>query len=164
MKKCILALLLAVTSLSIFADDAKMGIVDMTAVRTRTPQIQQMQKDLQSQFASREQQIRQTQQKLQQDLAKLNRDSSVMTPDARNALTKEAQAEQQNVRGMISSLQKDYYTKQNEMLQKIIGKMQAVVSKVAKEKGLTIVMPKEAILYATNYTDITQDVITEMGK
>lgn len=164
MKKLLLGLLFAVTSLSIFASDEKMGVVDMGAVRSKTPAIEQMQKSLQQQFASREQQIQQAQQQMQQDLAKLNRDASVMSASDKDALTKKAQAEQQNIRTMVGALQKDYYSKQNELLQKVIAKMQIAVSKVAKEKGLSIVLPKEAILYATNYTDITQDVISEMGK
>lgn len=146
------------------ATGSRIGIVDVRQVLQKSPQIAEMQKKLQDQFSSREKEIQSAQQQFQQDADKLNRDSSVMTANDRDALTKKLQAEQQNLRNMQMSLQKDVYAKQNEEMQTVLNQVQGIVAKVAQKNNLSLVVVKDAVAYASNEVDITSQVIDEMPK
>lgn len=151
-------------SAAAYADDMKIGVVDVRQVLQKSPQVAQMQAKLQQEFGARDKQIQQAQQQLQANVEKLNRDGSVMSANDRNALIKSTQTEQQNLRSMQMEFQKDVYAKQNAAMQTILGQVQEVVTKVAKEKGLTLVLSKEAVAYANNDTDITSEVISQVDK
>lgn len=167
MKKVVVLLASVFTvfvSAAAYADDMKIGVVDVRQVLQKSPQVAQMQAKLQQEFGARDKQIQQAQQQLQANVEKLNRDGSVMSANDRNALIKSTQTEQQNLRSMQMEFQKDVYAKQNAAMQTILGQVQEVVTKVAKEKGLTLVLSKEAVAYANNDTDITSEVISQVDK
>lgn len=162
MKKLAITAAALVLSITAFADDMKIGIVDVRQVLQNSPQVAEMQKKLQQQFADREKQLQTAQQQLQQDADKLSRDAAVMKPADRDALAKKAQAEQDNLRTMQMSMQKDLYAKQNEAMQTILNKMQDIISQIAKSKNLSMVITKDAVAYVANNVDVTQDVIAKM--
>lgn len=162
MKKLVITAAALLLSMSVFADDMKIGIVDVRQVLQSSPQVAAMQKKLQQQFADREKQLQAAQQQFQQDADKLNRDAAVMKPADRDALAKKAQAEQDNLRTMQMSMQKDLYAKQNEAMQTILNQMQDIISQIAKAKNLSLVITKDAVAYVANDVDVTQDVIAKM--
>lgn len=165
MKKLLLVLITAVVvsmSTVAFADDLRVGIIDVRQVLQKSPQVANMQKKLQDEFSSRDKQIQEAQAQLQQDTNKLNRDSSVMSANDRASLSQKIQTEQQNLRTMQVNFQKDLYAKQSEQMQSVLNQLQNVVTKVAKQKGLNIVIVKDAVAYANNEVDITEDVMREM--
>jgi outer membrane protein len=157
----LLALILSATA---YAQDAKIGIIDVRQVLQKSPQVAAMQKRLQQEFGARDKQIRSAQEQLQKDVDKLNRDASVMNASDREALTKKAQSEQQDLRNMQMSFQKDVYAKQSQEMQSILGQMQTIVAKIAQQKNLNLVVTKDAVAYANNDLDITDDVMKEIQK
>jgi outer membrane protein len=153
-----------VFSLAAYADDMKIGVVDVRQVLQNSPQVKQMQTKLQDEFGARDKQIQAAQQQMQANVEKLNRDGAVMSASDRNALIKTTQTEQTNLREMQATFQKDVYAKQNAAMQNILAQVQEAVSKIAKEKNLTLVLSKEAVAYAGNDVDITSDVAKQFQK
>lgn len=169
MKKWIMVVAMGILSWGAYAQQAtttapatRIGIVDVRQVLQKIPQVTTAQKKLQEEFAGRSKEIQTVAMQLQQDVAKLNRDGAVMSAKDKDALTKKAQAEQQNLNNLRMSLQRDVYAKQNEAMQKILDQMQGVITKIAQQKGLNLVLAKEAVAYASNELDITNDVVSQM--
>lgn len=160
MKKILVAICALVLSTVVFADDFKVGIVDVRQVLQRSPQVAAMQKKLQQEFGARDKQMQAAQQQLQADADNLNKNGSVMAAKDRDVLVKKMQSEQQNLQAMRISFQKDLYAKQNEEMQSILNQLQDVIAKIAKEKNLNLVVTKDAIAYANDSMDITNDVIS----
>lgn len=164
MKKLLIAGLAAASlllSAAAFADN-KIGILDVRQVLQKSPQVAALQKKMQSEFGGRQKQIEAAQQQLQQNAEKLNRDSAVLSASDKDTLTKKVQTEQQTLRDMQMSFQKDVYTKQNEQMQGILNQVQTIVAKIAKEKQLTLVVAKEAVIYAGDSVDITNEVVAAL--
>lgn len=169
MKKVVILLASAASvflAASAYADTAttttKIGIVDVRQVLQKSPQVAQMQTKLQQEFGARDKQIQAAQQQLQENVAKLNRDGAVMKTSDRDALIKKTQEEQQNLRAMQTTFQKDVYEKQNAAMQSILGQVQQAVGNVAKQQNLSLVLSKEAVAYASNDVDITPEVIKQV--
>lgn len=142
----------------------KVGVVDVRQILQGSPQVAAMQKKLRDEFGARDKQIQEAQQSFQKDAEKLNKDSSVMSATDRTALMQKLQTEQQNLRTMQMTFQKDVYAKQNQEMQSIMTKMQGVIAKIAKEQNLNLVIAKEAVEYASQDVDITSQVAKELGQ
>lgn len=152
------------TATTMPASSFRVGVVDVRTVLQKSPQMAVMQKKLQSEFGSREKDIKTAQQQLQADSDKMSRDSSVMSAADRTALQTKIQTETQSLRTMQMSFQKDVYSKQNDAMQTLLGQLQGVIASIAKANNLSLVITKDAIAYASNDVDITDQVIREMGK
>ncbi len=146
------------------ATSFKIGIIDVRQVLQSSPQVASIQKKLRDEFGARDKQIQEAQQTFQKDAEKLNRDSSVMSATDRTALMQKLQTEQQSLRTMQMNFQRDIYAKQNQEMQGVITKMQAVIAKIAKEQNLNLVISKEAVEYVNQDVDITSQVTKEMGQ
>ena len=88
-----------------------------------------------------------------------------------NAEISEVQKDfEQKSQGMTDQEKADYYRqcqqrlaqKQNELMEPILKSVDEAIKKVADSKGLSVVIEKAAVVYGG--TDITQDVISRLGK
>jgi outer membrane protein len=166
MKKLLLPLLavLSLLATTAFADNINIGIVDVRQVLQKSPQMAAMQAKLREEFGARDKQIQAVQQQLQKDADNLNRNSAVLSQAQKDELNKKIQSEQENLRTMQMNFQRDLYAKQSDQMRSVISNLQDLIAKVAKAKNLNIVITKDAVAYANDAVDITNDVITEMGR
>ena len=78
------------------------------------------------------------------------------------------QAEAQKFREVVSKAQAELAKKENELLEPIVKKVKSVIEKIAKEKGISMVIQSnqnaQIVLYANAESDLTDEVVKALEK
>ncbi len=77
----------------------------------------------------------------------------------RNAIA----GQEKNLQDAQTKFQQALFTAQNQAMGQLMDQVTAVVKQIADKKNLEVVLPKNAVLYAKDGMDITQDVLTGMN-
>ena len=162
---CLLSLASLFTLLAANAHaDVKLAVVDMQAVLQKAPQIAKINDSLTKQFKGRQDQIVQAQHNLQNETQNLEKNAAVMKVDERANLEKKIMMDRNNVQSMVASFQKDLSKQQSDSLHGFSQQLDNVVSKLASQGGLDLVVQKGSTLYAKSDLDITQQVLDALRK
>ncbi|MCF0247056.1 MAG: OmpH family outer membrane protein [Synergistes sp.] len=129
-----IAVLFAFGSISYAAEDT-VGFVDDLAILQASPKFQQATKQL-------------------NDL------ETKKSNDAKAAFDKEK--DEVKKRQIVQNLELEMRTERDKLFAPILKEVNEIISKVAKQKNVTIVVNKELVLYGG--TDLTQDVIAAIKK
>jgi outer membrane protein len=167
MKKVFLlsfASLVTLLAANAYADGIKLAVVDMQAVLQKAPQIAKINESLTRQFKGRQDQLIQAQRNLQNETQNLEKNAAVMKQDDRNSLENKIMTDRNNVQTMMASFQKDLSKKQSDSLHDFSQQLDGVVSKLAAQTGVDLVIQKGSTLYAKNDLDITQQVLDALKK
>lgn len=162
-KKILIAILVALP-FSISAQ--KIGVVDLASIVQASPETAAAQKTLQE-----------TQQKYQADLQKLQEEAqkafdeyNKLKSDASTPATilerheKSLGEMSQKIQQHAQTYDQDLQQQQQQLMAPIVDKVQKAAQAVGQEKGLTVVLPKEAVLYmSTEVIDIDPLVKAKLG-
>jgi outer membrane protein len=103
--------------------------------------------------------------KMREDIEKKR---SVLSEEAFGKRAAELQDEMQKFNQLAQKAQVELQKKESELLQPIVDKMKKVIEKIAKEKGISMVIQSnqnaQIVLYATPESDITDDVVKSFDK
>lgn len=165
-KVCLLSIItLMVTLLTMPAyADVKLAVVDMQVVLQKAPQIAKINEALTRQFKSRQDSIVKEQTRLQAEANQLQKNGAVMTPGKRNQLQENVMTDQNKIKTMVASFEKDLSKQQSESLHNFSLVLQNVVSKLAEQLNLDVVLQKGSTLFAKNNLDITNQVLEALKK
>jgi len=164
MKRLITAILLTVGLVwGITAQAATtLGTVDMQKIFTTAKEVKKINATLEKKFASRKKSLLTEQKTLQNDAKKLQKNQSILKSSdlnkQRTQLTQEATA----FRDKQTKFQQDLYAAQNEAMRDFMKTLTSSVGKIAKKKGLDVVLPNNNLLYAKSNLDITSDVLKDL--
>lgn len=162
-KKILIAILVALP-LSISAQ--KIGVIDISAIVQASPETAAAQKTLQE-----------TQQKYQADLQKLQEEAqkafdeyNKLKADASTPSTilerheKSLGEMSQKIQQHAQTYDQDLQQQQQQLMAPIVDKVQKAAQAVGQEKALTVVLPKEAVIYmSTEVIDIDPLVKAKLG-
>jgi outer membrane protein len=160
MKKLVLvvsALLLTVWSLGALADG--IAVVDMEKVFKTSSKIKNINSALQKRFAVREKEINKTGESLQQDIKDYDKNKAVMDEKKLADLRAKIDEKQASFQAMQTKFQQDLFAEQNKEMATFMDDVKASVKTVAEKKKLSLVLPKNAVLYSEVSADITNDVV-----
>lgn len=148
---------------NVFADaNGTFGIIDMQKIMQSSPKIKAAGDRLKTQFSADQGKIATKQKQLKDLLTKLNRDSSVISDKAKKDLQTKITTARKEYGAMLQSYEQKVMAAQQQAMQKIAASIQNVAEKVAKENNLGMVIVKQAVIYAGNAKDITNQVIKAM--
>ncbi len=142
----------------------KLAVVDMQMVLQKAPQIAKINESLTKQFKGRQDRIVQAQHELQDETQNLEKNSSVMKADDRLNLEKKIMMDRNNVQTMVTSFQKDLSKEQSDSLHGFSQQLDGVVSKLALQTGIDLIIQKGSVLYARSDMDITPKVLEALKK
>lgn len=163
--KLILALLGAFT-LSSRALAAKYGIIDMQAVILNVAEGKAARADLEKKIKAKESELN----KKRDELDKMNKDfqsqSALISEEARLNKQKEFQEKFLALRNDEMSFRESVKRDEQKATQGIAAKVEGIVQKMAKDKGLDVVFEinNAGLLYLSQPVDLTKDVIDAYGK
>ncbi|MES2998822.1 MAG: OmpH family outer membrane protein [Pseudomonadota bacterium] len=152
------------TNASIDTARLKLAVVDMQAVLQKAPQISKINETLTRQFKGRQDKIMQAQRDLQHETQDLEKNAAVMKNGERDNLEKKIMTDRNNVQTMVASFQKDLSKQQSESLHGFSQQLDSVVSKLASQTGVDIVIQKGSTLYAKSDMDMTPQVLDALKK
>ena len=147
-----------------YADGLKLAVVDMQVVLQKAPQIAKINESLNKQFKGRQDRIVKAQHDLENETQNLEKNAAVMKADDRTNLEKKIMTDRNDVQTMVASFQKDLSKQQSDSLHGFSQQLDGIVSKLATQTGLDLVIQKGSTLYAKNDLDITQQVLDALKK
>lgn len=165
-KVCLVSIVTLMTGLltvPVYAD-VKLAVVDMQVVLQKAPQVAKINEALTRQFKGRQDSIVKQQNDLQKEAGELQKNGAVMNADKRSILENRVMTDENRVKSMIASFQKDLSKQQSESLHSFSMQLQTVVSKVALQSGYDLVIQKGSTLYAKNDLDITNQILEALKK
>lgn len=157
-----LALTMVATAPVFAASTQKIGVVDMRQILTSAPQMKQINATLKDQFSKRKETILSQAKVLQSDMAEYGKNKAVMSGSKADALKSKITKEQEQLRTEQMQYQQDLMSAQNKAMSGFLNRLKFSVSKVAAKQGLTVVFPKNNLLYAADNTDITSAVLDSL--
>ena len=95
-------------------------------------------------------------QKMQQDYEK---QSSVLSDDAKKKKQEEMQKAYVEMQQSAQELQDGFDKKQSAAMASISQRMLQVIAEISEREGLSFVIDKQALLYAPNAADVTNEVV-----
>jgi outer membrane protein len=168
-KKCGLligAILLSAASFCVAAEDLsnlKVAVVNVQQVLQQSPRVAELSKKLEGQFKARQTKIGDEQKALQDALEKFKKDSPTMSQSARDAMQKKIAADRADLVKQVVAYQQDLQKEQNKVMQGILGDLNGIVSKIAKDQKYNLVLDSQAVIFAADGTDITKDVAKDFN-
>ncbi len=137
-------------------DSLKVGFVNVRQLMARAPQLEQIQKDLATEFEKENQQII----TLRNEIAKLSLRYDQKSEEGLVALQKTISAKQKEILRLQQSLQDAYNLKRNELLAKLQTLIVRMIAKVSQEKQLDLVLNNTGVVYVSGRIDITPAVFS----
>lgn len=145
---------------------SKYGIIDMQAIILNVEEGKSARADLEKEIKGKEGDFT----KRREELDKLNKDwqgqAALMSEEARLAKQKDFQEKFMSLRNDEGAFRDDVKRKEQKATQAIAAKVEEIVQKMAKEKGLDVVFEVNSagLLYINQPVDLTKEVIGVYGK
>ncbi len=143
---------------------AKVAIINLQRAVIDTAEIKKASTELEARFKPRQAEMA----KLEKDLSGIQQQLQTMagklTQQAEADLQAEGQRKQRSLQRVGEDLQADVDRERQEILGKSSQRMQAVVKKLAEEKGLDVVIDSSTTIYFKPALEITADAIAAYDK
>jgi len=143
---------------------AKVAVINLQQALFNTAEIKKADADMQTTLTPR----KNAADKLNQEIAaisqKLQTDAGKLTPQAELDLQAEGKRKQVEVQRISEDLEADAQTMRSNVLTKSGDRMQAVVKKLAEEKGLDLVVDTTTTLYFKPTMDLTAEATAAYDK
>ena len=146
------------------AADLKVGIVDVTAVLAKAPQVEELRVKVEKEFSARDRKLTQKQKEIRRLEEKLERDGVIMGERERSDLERKVRSKKREIRRQVEEFQEDLNLRRNEALQKVQRRVLEAIEALAKREKFDLVMRGEAVFYASKRVNVTDDVIKMMRK
>lgn len=155
----ILLFVLAFGSLSanVFADQGKIGVVDLQKIMQTSAQMKDIQKKLETEFKPRRDKLVATETALKADMEKFKRDGAILSATQKKDLEKKIVAAQQQFERDGQQYQQELSTAHNEAMEGLYAKVRTAIAKVAQEGKYQVIIQKDAAPYGND--DVTEQVI-----
>jgi|SRR6185312_13803527 len=157
------AVLLLVTT-GAWADNLKVGVIDLQQIMQKSPQIKVINDQLTAQFKPRQEKITAAQKNLQSEMDRLEKNGPTMSAADRNKLQDQIIADKANTQGMIIAFQRDVSAAQNQSLQDFMDNLTKIVAGIAKAGNYDLVLQRNGVPYVNSNLDITSQVLTALAK
>ena len=168
MKKQISALLVAATlcfsPLTMAAKDVKIGVLDVHKIMASAEEPKAIEKQLQTEFNPKIEEVKALDKKLTEDIQKLQRDKDVLSAAEKTKLEKKVQEQQQDLMKKQTQYSQESNTKQQQLMQGFINKVKKEVETYAKKNGYDMVLLSDAVPYMSDNIDITDQILKNLEK
>lgn len=153
---------LALSATSFAASGNGIGVVDMQNVLRTAPQVKKINADLKKQFSNRKDKILTMAKSLQSDMSNYSKNKAVMSSKKASALKATIASQETQLRTQQMKYQQDLIAAQNKAMQGFLTQLKSAVTKVATQKHLSVVFPKNSLLYSGSDSDITSAVLSNL--
>lgn len=150
--------------LAIGSAQTKVGVINLQRAVLESAEIKKANLDMEAKYKPRQDAIEKLQRDLQAIQQNLQTNQGKLTPQAEADLTAQGQRKQRELQRMSEDLQADVERERNDILGKSSQKMQAVVKKIAEEKGLDMVVDISNTVYFKPAMEITTESIAAYDK
>jgi outer membrane protein len=158
----VVAVFFAISCVNAFADNTKIGVVDLQKIMQTSSQMKVIQEKLEKQFKPRRDKLVGMEESLKKDMEKFKRDSAVMSQAQRKDMEKKILGTQQQFEREGQQYQQELSTAHNEAMEEFYTKIRAAISKVAKAEQYDVVLQKDAAPFSSEKLDVTAKIVQEL--
>ncbi|HAT8179095.1 TPA: OmpH family outer membrane protein [Legionella pneumophila] len=155
----LVALFLGLFGTTVFADWAKIGVVDLQKIMQTSNQMKEIQQKLEKEFKPRRDKLVAMEASLKSDMEKFKRDSAIMSAGQKKELEKKIVAAQQQFERDGQQYQQELSTAHNEAMEGLYSKVRTAITKIAKDEKYDIIVQKDAAPFSSESLDVTDKVI-----
>lgn len=153
------ALFFSSLATAVFADAAKIGVVDLQKIMQTSNQMKDIQQKLEKEFKPRRDKLVASETTLKADMEKFKRDAAILTAAQKKDLEKKIVAAQQQFERDGQQYQQDLSTAHNEAMEGLYTKVRAAIGKIAKEEKYDLIVQKDAAPFSVAALDVTEKVM-----
>lgn len=141
-------------------------VVDLNRVVRESAALKAAQPTLDAKRNALENKLKTYQSQLEADAKALQQqaESGIAAPDVLQAKQRELQQKAQKADEDVANLRTDYGRTENFVVDQILEGSRPVINQIIQERGATLVLNREAVVFANTSIDITGDVIARMQK
>lgn len=159
----VIALVFALSSINVFADGTKIGVVDLQKIMQTSAQMKTIQEKLEKEFKPRRDKLVAMEDGLKKDMEKFKRDGAVMSQSQKKELEKKIVTVQQQFEREGQQYQQELSTAHNEAMEEFYNKIRAAIAKVAESDKYDIVLQKDAAPFSSDKLDMTAKVMQDIS-
>lgn len=155
------AFLLGSTPLAAFAEDVKLGYVDLQRALNETEDGRKAKANLKKVFDAKQKELDEQQEALKKDIEDLNKKRTLLPAEKVREKETELQDRMQKVQQTYMRHQQDLSGKEQEATAKIFERMSKIINKIALAENFTMVLDRQqsAVLFAKPHLDLTNELI-----
>lgn len=141
----------------------KVGIINIQAAILSTGEGKQASAELQSQFAPRTAELQSLQKQISDIQSRLQTGATTLSEEETARLTDQGQRLSRTLQRKQQDDQDDFNDARQDAVNRIGGKMMAVLDKYAKEHGYSVILDTSSqqtpVIYASNQVDLTEELV-----
>ena len=157
-----LGLFLVLLACAAIAGDYVVAVIDPNRVVEQSPQYEAARKALQQEVGDREQQLLERQNQISELQEKLERDAALMSSDEIKRLQNDIRNRDRKLKYAQAEAREDLTLRQNEMRIKLGKEVEEVVTELAEEKNIDLIVSGEDVFYFSGRIDISDEVVERM--
>lgn len=158
----ILAAALAGAATPAPAADYVIAVIDPNRVVEQSPQYEAARRELQEQLNDRERDLAAQQAQLDELQKKLDKDGALMSSEEVQRLQNDIRARDRKLKYAQAEAREDITLRQNQMRIKLGKQVEEVVTELAKERKIDVIVSGEDVFYFSKRIDISADVVERM--
>lgn len=155
----LVALVFSIMGSAVFADAAKIGVVDLQKIMQTSSQMKDIQAKLEKEFKPRRDKLVAMETTLKGDMEKFKRDGAILSATQKKELEKKIVAAQQQFERDGQQYQQELSTAHNEAMEGLYAKVRSAISVIAKEDKYDLIVQKDAAPFSVATLDVTDKVI-----
>lgn len=155
----LVALVFGLLGTSVFADPAKIGVVDLQKIMQTSSQMKDIQQKLEKEFKPRRDKLMASEASLKSDMEKLKRDSAIMSATDKKDLEKKILSAQQQFERDGQQYQQELSTAHNEAMEGLYAKVRAAITKIAQTEQYDLIVQKDAAPFSNDALDVTDKIV-----
>lgn len=155
---------LALVPLQTRAADPKIAVVDLYKAISETEDGRKAKEQLESYFNKKQKKLDAKSEQLKEKMEDLKKKEKILD---KKDYEKEVEALQEEIialQNTYADYQKKVLNKEMKLTEPILAKLEDILKRIGQKEGYTVILRKEAVAWAPNYTDITDKVIQEYNK
>src|SRR3982751_6750335 len=138
-----------------FADDAKIGYVDMQRAVGETEDGRKAKANLKKVFDQKQKELDEQQEDLKKAVEDLDKKRTLLPADKVREKEAELQGRMQKVQQTYLRHQQDLQAKEQEAMSKILERMNRIIAKIAASESFTMIFDRGGMVYAKPELDLT---------
>ncbi|HXT99703.1 MAG TPA: OmpH family outer membrane protein [Polyangia bacterium] len=142
-----------------FADDLKIGYVDMQRALNETDDGRKAKDKLKKDFEQKQKELDEQQNQLKKEIEDLDKKRSLLSPDKVREKEAELRTKLEKVQQTYMRHQQDLSGKEQKETAKIFERMTKIIGEIAAAENFAMIVDKSALVFAKPHLDLTNELI-----
>lgn len=144
--------------------EGRVAVLDMEAALGASKQAQVLRQKLQLEFSAEEAELRQLSEEGNALKAKMEKESSFMSDEDRQAMMAQVQQKYQQFQALGNRIKQETQARERDFLQQLRPEVEKILKTMVESGQIDIIVNKQSVIYANPDSDLTPRVVEELNK